>query len=138
MNARSLLVGSERGAAHAVALAALATGVAALVRPRVAMPTDPAAVSLWTTLGVAFVAAVLVATYGGGLLAAWVTVGVPAIVSSWLWTGVGGPLADPAVLDWLSWSLRSAAGTALVLGTAGFLVGRLLDAVWTRRPGAHA
>lgn len=139
MDFRSLLVGTERGAALAVVVTFLAVGAALLARPPLEPPYDPATVRYWAVVALYAAPAFLVSAYGGGLLVAWVSEGTPAAVLWWLGTELAGPfLFYPTTTDRALATLQIAAVAGIAIGTLGFLAGRAAGAVWARgvRPAA--
>lgn len=128
MEVRRHLVGTERGVALAVVVGLAIAVLAAASRPALEPPFPPGSLGYLAVVALYGLPAVFVGAYGGGLLAAWLAEGAPA-VALW-WVVASDPSGQPSLLvDPTSAGLGLVAA-ALVLGTVGVLAGRGLRYVW--------
>jgi hypothetical protein len=127
MEVRRHLVGSERGTALAIGVGLAIAVLVAATEPALEPPFEPSSAGYLVVVALYGLPAVFVGAYGGGLVAGWLVEVAPA-VALWL-TTAGASGGQPMLVDPSEAGLGLLAA-AVVLGTAGVLVGRVLRNGW--------
>ncbi|WP_255195756.1 hypothetical protein [Halorarius litoreus] len=136
MDGRTILFGTERGAVLAIALALLAAAIGWTLSLPVEPPFPSFSLGYWAVVLLYTLPAILVGAYGGGLVWTWIAEGVPFAVVWWPFTTAGTAGGDTlyrGLSGRLGTTMQVGLLAGVMLGTAGFVLGRGLRLAWERQ-----
>lgn len=136
MNVRTLLLGTERGAVLAIGLLVVATAVGWAISLPVEPPFPSFSAGYWAVVVLYALPAILIGAYDGGLVWAWVGEGVPFAVVWWPFAvagTAGGSMLSRGLSGRLGETVQVGLLAGVILGTAGFGLGRGLRWAWDSR-----